>query len=55
MKKISSKQNNRMKLRNKRRMVLESRRKAKRKYLRLYAEKVQKQLKRQNYAETISL
>ena len=44
-----------MKLRNKRRMVLESKRKAKRKFLRLYAEKMQKQLKRQVYADTISL
>ena len=51
MKKISSKQNNRMKLRNKRRMVLASRRKAKRKYLRLYAEKLQKQLKNQKFCQ----
>jgi len=55
MKKISSKHNNRMKLRNKRRMILESRRKAKRKSLRLFAEKMQRSMRNRDFADTISL
>ena len=55
MKKISSKQNNRMKLRNKRRMVLESRRKIRRKNLRLLAENMRKQPSFIPYEESVIL
>jgi hypothetical protein len=55
MKKITSKRNNRMRLRNLRRNVLESKRKVRRKNLRLLAEKMRKQPSFIPYEETLSL